>query len=125
MVAEGRFALTSWKLALCYGVQDKNNTFRLQAGSIPMRLAIAVAALAFVAAPLSASAAPLLLGDHPALTKEANGGLVETVHYKYKYKNRRYAVAVPRGCNWQCYPYWRPYQYRYWQFYYPYGGPLF
>jgi hypothetical protein len=40
-------------------------------------------------------------------------------------KNRRYAVAVPRGCNWQCYPYWRPYQYRYWQFFYPYGGPLF
>jgi hypothetical protein len=45
------------------------------------------------------------------------------VHYKAKYK--RYAVAVPRRCNWQCYPYWRPYQYRYWQFYYPYGGPLF
>ena len=45
------------------------------------------------------------------------------MHYKYKY--RRYAAAVPRGCNWQCYPYWRPYQYRYWQFYYPYGGPLF
>jgi hypothetical protein len=90
-----------------------------------MRLAIALAVLAFVATPLPASAAPLLVGDHATLTKEANGGLLETVHYKYKYKNRRYAVAVPRGCNWQCYPYWRPYQYRYWQFYYPYGGPLF
>ncbi len=90
-----------------------------------MRLAIALAVLAFVATPLPASAAPLLVGDHATLTKEANGGLLETVHYKYKSKNRRYAVAVPRGCNWQCYPYWRPYQYRYWQFYYPYGGPLF
>ena len=31
----------------------------------------------------------------------------------------------PRRYNWTYYPYWRPYQYRYWQFYYPYGGPLF
>jgi hypothetical protein len=59
----------------------------------------------------------------PWLTKEASNAPVQTVHYKAKYK--RYAVAVPRRCNWQCYPYWRPYQYRYWQFYYPYGGPLF
>jgi hypothetical protein len=36
--------------------------------------------------------------------------------------SRRYTVAVPR-CNWQCYPYWQPYQYHYWLFYY--GGPLF
>jgi hypothetical protein len=35
---------------------------------------------------------------------------------------RRYARGV---CNWTCYPYWRPYQYYYWQFYYPYGGPHF
>ena len=89
-----------------------------------MRFAIALALLAFVAASQPASAAPLLLGDR-GTTKEANSGLVETVHYKYKYRNRRYAVAVPRGCNWQCTPYWRPYQYHYWQFYYPYGGPLF
>jgi hypothetical protein len=113
-------ALTSRKLALCYGVADKNNKLRLQQGVIPMRFAIALAFLAFVAASQPALAAPL----HPTLTKEANSGRVETVHYKYK-KNRRYAVAIPRGCNWQCYPYWRPYQYRYWQFYYPYGGPLF
>ena len=25
----------------------------------------------------------------------------------------------------QCYPYWRPYHYYYWQHYYAYGGPLF
>ena len=90
-----------------------------------MRFAIALALLAFIAASQPASAAPLLLGDHAKLTKEADGGLVETVSHKYRYKSKRYAVAVPRGCNWQCMPYWRPYQYRYWQFYYPYGGPLF
>lgn len=65
----------------------------------------------------------LLLSDHAKLTKEASTAPVQTVRYKYKYK--RYAVVAPRRCNWQCYPYWRPYQYRYWQFYYPYGGPLF
>ena len=31
---------------------------------------------------------------------------------------------IRRRYNWSYYPYWRPYQYRYWQFYYPYGGPL-
>jgi hypothetical protein len=86
-----------------------------------MRIAVALAIHAFLVAP--ASAAPLPLGDHAVLTKEAGNAPVQTVHYKAKYK--RYAVAVPRRCNWQCYPYWRPYQYRYWQFYYPYGGPLF
>ena len=37
-------------------------------------------------------------------------------------------TATPRGprrYNWTYYPYWRPYQYRYWQFMYPYGGPMF
>ena len=86
-----------------------------------MRIAVALAILAFLAAP--ALAAPLRVGDQATLTKEASNAPVQAVRYKYKYK--RYAVAVPRRCNWQCYPYWRPYQYRYWQFYYPYGGPLF
>ena len=36
----------------------------------------------------------------------------------------RYAYG-PRRYNWTYYPYWRPYQYRYWQFMYPYGGPMF
>ncbi len=86
-----------------------------------MRIAAVLAILAFLAAP--ASAAPLFLADQAMLTKEASNAPVQSVHYKYKYK--RYAAAAPRRCNWQCYPYWRPYQYRYWQFYYPYGGPLF
>ncbi len=86
-----------------------------------MRFAAIFAVFAVLAAP--ASAAPLLLGDHATLAKEASNAPVEAVHYKAKY--RRYAAVSPRRCNWQCYPYWRPYQYRYWQFYYPYGGPLF
>jgi hypothetical protein len=36
----------------------------------------------------------------------------------------RYAYG-PRRYNWTYHPYWRPYQYRYWQFMYPYGGPMF
>jgi hypothetical protein len=36
-----------------------------------------------------------------------------------------YANSSPRRYDWTDYPYWRPYQYRYWQFYYPHGGPLF
>ena len=40
------------------------------------------------------------------------------------HRYNRYAGG-PRRYNWTYYPYWRPYQYRYWQFYYPYGGPLF
>ena len=86
-----------------------------------MRIVIALAIVAFLAAP--ASAAPFRLADHAALSKEAITAPVQAVRYKAKYN--RYATAAPRRCGWQCTPYWRPYQYRYWQFYYPYGGPLF
>lgn len=86
-----------------------------------MRFAIALAIFAFLAAPASAASIPL--ADHATLAKQASGARVESVHYKAKH--RRYAAVSLRRCNWQCYPYWRPYQYRYWQFYYPYGGPLF
>ncbi len=86
-----------------------------------MRFAIVLALFAFLAAP--ASAAPFHSGSPFALAKEASSAAVEPVHYKAKYK--RYAAVGPRRCNWECLPYWRPYQYHYWQFYYPYGGPLF
>ena len=89
-----------------------------------MRIAVALAlfAGAFLLAPGSGSAVPLALGDHAAMSQELSGSVVEQVarraHYKrYAHSKRRY--------NWTYYPYWRPYQYRYWQFYYPYGGPLF
>src|SRR5690242_5496162 len=123
MVAEGMGALTCRKLAPCYSVADKNKMLRSPSRESFMRIAIALVGLAFLVTAQPASAAPLLLGDHAGLTHGSSDGLVQPVHYKYKY--RRYAAAVPRGCNWQCYPYLRPYQYRYWQFYYPYGGPLF
>ena len=90
-----------------------------------MRIAVAFAlfAGAFVLAPSPASAAPLALGDHAAMSRELNGGVVENVARRvYARHAKRYA---PRCYNWTYYPYWRPYQYRYWQFYYPYGGPLF
>ena len=87
-----------------------------------MRIAFALALLAgaFVLAPKSASALPLALGDQAAVSREAAGAVVEKAsrhHRRYAYAGRRY--------NWTYYPYWRPYQYRYWKFYYPYGGPLF
>ncbi len=37
----------------------------------------------------------------------------------------RFQFDAAKLWNWTYYPYWRLYQYRYWQFYYPYGGPLF
>jgi hypothetical protein len=89
-----------------------------------MRIAVALAlfAGAFLLAPGPARAVPLALGDHAAISQELSGTVVVEVarraHYKrYAYSKRRY--------NWTYYPYWRPYQYRYWKFYYPYGGPLF
>jgi hypothetical protein len=93
-----------------------------------MRIAIALAflAAAFVFAPGPASAVPLALGDHAAMSQKLAGAVVEKAsrraHARRYYK--RYAYAW-RRYNWTYYPYWRPYQYRYWQFYYPYGGPLF
>ena len=77
--------------------------------------------------PAPASAAPLMLSDHVAMTKSlgtANARVQEVgVRRKARRHTRRYAR---RGCSsWTCRPYWRPYQYRYWQLYYPYGGPLF
>ena len=90
-----------------------------------MRIAVALALLAgaFILASRPASAVPLALGDHAAMSRELNGGAVENVARRaYARHAKRYS---PRRYDWTYYPYWRPYQYRYWQFYYPYGGPLF
>ncbi len=91
-----------------------------------MRMAIiaALIAAAGLLAPGSASAAPLALGDHATLSRDASAAAVEPVARRYT-RSKRYAGKYPRRYNWSYYPYWRPYQYRYWQFYYPYGGPLF
>jgi hypothetical protein len=78
-------------------------------------------------APGSASAFPLALADHAAMSREVGGSAVEKVHHKTVHARHypRYASASPRRYYWTYYPYWRPYQYYYWQHYYPYGGPLF
>jgi hypothetical protein len=91
-----------------------------------LAIALALVAGALLLTPKPASALPLALGDHAALSQELGGAVVEkaarrSVNVR---RNGRYA-AGPRRYNWTYYPYWRPYQYRYWQFYYPYGGPLF
>jgi hypothetical protein len=91
-----------------------------------MRMAIVVAlfaAAAFLAAG-SASAVPLALGDHAAVSRDLTQADVEPVARRAQ-SRKRYVGRYPRRYDWSYYPYWRPYQYRYWQFYYPYGGPLF
>ena len=90
-----------------------------------LRIAVALALLAgaFVLTPRPASALPLALGDHAAMSQELSSAIVEQVARRAQARHaKRYS---PRRYNWTYYPYWRPYQYRYWQFYYPYGGPLF
>jgi hypothetical protein len=89
-----------------------------------MRIAIAfpLAAGLLLLAPGAATAAPLVLSDHAAVTKTLAGDRAEPVAHRV-YKKRRYVRK--RRASWTSLPYWRPYQYRYWKFYYPYGGPLF
>ena len=89
-----------------------------------MRSAIAFAVLAgaLLLASSRAQAVPLALGDQAELSREASGALIEQAARRGYYKRRGYAK---RRYDWTYLPYWRPYQYRYWQFYYPYGGPLF
>jgi hypothetical protein len=88
-----------------------------------MRCAIALSLLtgAVLLAP-GAEAAPLALGDQAGLSREASAALVGEVSRRARYKRYPYAK---RRQDWTYLPYWRPYQYRYWKFYYPYGGPLF
>jgi hypothetical protein len=90
--------------------------------------ALSLIAGALFLVPAAASAAPLALSDHAAVTRtlgDANAG-VKQVGWRRRAARRcarRYARRY--CCTWTCRPYWRPYQYYYWQQYYPYGGPLF
>lgn len=90
-----------------------------------MRIAIALilAAGAMLVAPVVATAAPLALSDHAAVTQKLGNTGVEQVARR-AVKTRRY-VRRRDDDDWMDRPYWRPYQYQYWQYYYPYGGPLF
>ena len=80
------------------------------------------AAAAFLAAP--ASALQGALGDQAAVSRDLGATAVELTARRAKARQKQYAKKN-RRYDWSYYPYWRPYQYRYWQLYYPYGGPLF
>ncbi|ODS01111.1 hypothetical protein AUC68_12085 [Methyloceanibacter methanicus] len=89
-----------------------------------MRIAIAIIVCLGVswAAASRASAAPVpLTGNAAHSIAEHSGSMVATAAKRSRNTVRR----STRKCGWQCKRYWRPYQYRYWKFYYPYGGPLF
>jgi hypothetical protein len=75
-------------------------------------------------APGKASAAQPPLADHAASSKAHAASLMEEVRGRQTYARRK-TVKLKRRYDWTYYPYWRPYQYRYWQYIYPYGGPLF
>jgi hypothetical protein len=86
-----------------------------------MRIAMILALITggLVLAPGPASALP------PALSASSvAAGAVEPVASKKVYKQRKVRRLARRN-DWTDRRYWRPYQYRYWKYYYPYGGPLF
>ena len=89
-----------------------------------MRIAIAalLAVGAFWLAPTSANAAPVPLTGTAAHEIAADAGSMAMTVAKRK---KRTVSRSTRKCGWQCKRYYRPYQYRYWKFYYPFGGPLF
>jgi hypothetical protein len=80
---------------------------------------------AALAAPGLAAALPGVLADEAAITRDLRGGSAAQVAHRTGARNKHHAAKRGHRYDWTYYPYWRPYQYRYWQFYYPYGGPLF
>ncbi|MDJ0511849.1 MAG: hypothetical protein QNJ62_00235 [Methyloceanibacter sp.] len=88
-----------------------------------MRIAIAALVVLGVAwfgvAPVHAVP---LTGTASHTLVEATGLQAIDVAKRSRKKVRR---STTRKCGWQCKRYYRPFQYRYWKFYYPYGGPLF
>jgi hypothetical protein len=91
---------------------------------MPRAVFLTIFATAALLAPAPASALQAALGDQIALSRDLGATAAEPVAYRAKARQRHYAKKT-RRYDWSYYPYWRPYQYRYWQFYYPYGGPLF
>ncbi len=57
-------------------------------------------------------------------SRDLGAAAFELAARRAKTRQKHYAKKT-RRYDWSYYPYWRPYQYRYWQLYYPYGGPLF
>jgi hypothetical protein len=81
------------------------------------------AAAAFLL-PAHASALQGALADQAAISRDLGAAAFELAARRTKARQKHYAKKT-RRYDWSYYPYWRPYQYRYWQLYYPYGGPLF
>jgi hypothetical protein len=93
-----------------------------------MRISIVLSLVAGLAilAPAAASAAPISLSDHAAMIKSARAASAGVEQVRQRYRVRHCGRYGRRACpSWTRRPYWRTYQYRYWKFYYPYGGPLF
>jgi hypothetical protein len=76
-------------------------------------LTLFAAAMFLVPAP--ASALPGALGDQAAMSRDIGGTALEPVARRTKARHKRYAKKYPRRYDWSYYPYWRPYQYRYWK----------
>ena len=89
-----------------------------------MRILIAALVLAgaalVVPTPSQAEPVPLTGTASHTLAEDADLAVVEVAK-----RSRRTVRRSARKCGWQCRRYYTPYQYRYWKFYYPFGGPLF
>jgi hypothetical protein len=89
-------------------------------------IALSVVLGLVILTPAVASAASLALSEHAAMMKSARATSAGIEQVRQRYRVRRCGRYARRTCSsWTRMPYWRPYHYRYWKFYYPYGGPLF
>ena len=88
---------------------------------------LSIAAGAYLLAPGAVSAAPPIVSEQAAVNRAVGVTAIERVGRRALRKQRRQCCGDARvkRYSWTKRPYWRPYQYRYWKFYYPYGGPLF
>lgn len=89
-----------------------------------MRFAIALSlvAAAFLLAPGIATAAPFALANHGAVSQKLSDSAVEQVARRST-KTRK--QTRKRRCSGKCKKRpWYPYQYRYWKYYLPFGGPF-
>ncbi len=59
------------------------------------------------------------------MSQEISGAVVEQASRRSVEAPATIATLMARAAINGLLPYWRPYQYRYWQFMYPYGGPMF
>ena len=91
---------------------------------MPRAVFLTVFAAAAFLSPAPAPAFQGALGDQTAVGRDLGAAPFELAARRTKARQKHYATKK-RRYDWSYYPYWRPYQYRYWQLYYPYGGPLF